>query len=397
MGQRIEVKPKPKPSGIPSLGGTALYLLDRALMIVAVAVGFSVVYLLQAVISGAAGAFPNAPSGTPLSPAEQERLLHGLRLAAAVFMGGMWTITIVSIFRFRENDVAGYVGGLGGLLCYFALPWLVRSALMNRNQNPSAASDLMLASFGATGKVLLLTTIVYFAGKMVLRLATHIGKPGARPAPVILDSDAGEHKPVMPTEKTAPRRSLLRQCWELSMCRDSLRENCPSYKLGVTCWKRGTGCQCDPALAQRLIEELEFKLRGDLSEKERTARERMKEQLAYRIAEHQGSSYCHQCAVYNEHQFYKYKSFFWLAYPITAALVFLLLPFIHKAYRWIDTTLSGLLASLQMLPTSDEALRPFVHTVYNFNAEIIFIISTALIIAAYLLDLMDYAVFKAKI
>jgi len=396
MGQRIEVKRKQKPRGIPSLGGAALYLLDRVLMVVAVAVGISVIYLLQALISGAVGAFPNSRAGTPFSPAEQEQLLHGLRLAAAVFMGGMWGITIVSIFRFRENDVAGYVGGLGGLLCYFALPWLVRSALMNRNQNPNLASDLLLASFGATGKVLLLTTIVYFAAKTMLRLATRVGKPAIPAAPVLLDSDEAERKLAKPAAK-APRRSLLRKCWELSLCRGSLRENCPSFKLGMTCWKRGTGCQCDPVLAQRLIEELEFKLHGDMSEKERTARERMKEQLSYRMSQHQGGSYCHQCAVYNEHQFYKYKSFFWLAYPITAALVFALLPVIHRAYRWMDVTLSGMLASLQMLPTSDEALRPFVHTVYTVNAEIIFIISAALIIAAYLLDLVDYAVFKAKI
>jgi hypothetical protein len=395
MGQRIEVKPKPKPSGIPSLGGAALYLLDRALIVVAVAIAISVVYLLQAVISGAAGAFPNTLAGAPLSPVQQERLLHGLRTAAGVFMAGMWLVTIVSIFRFRENDVAGYVGGLGGLLCYFVLPWLVRSALMNRNQNPTDASNLVLASFAVTGKILLLTTIAYFAGKTVVRLGRRVSQP-VPAAPVLLESDEAERRLEKPAAK-GPGRSLLRRCWELSMCRESLRENCPSYKLGVTCWKRGTGCQCDPVLAQRLIEELEYKLHGEMSEKERTARERMKEQLGYRIAQHQGGSYCHDCAVYNEHQFYKYKSFYWLAYPVTAALVFALLPVIHRAYRWLDVSLSQMLASLQMLPSSDEALRPFVHTVYNFNAEFIFIISAALIIAAYLLDLADYAVFKAKI
>jgi hypothetical protein len=56
-----------------------------------------------------------------------------------------------------------------------------------------------------------------------------------------------------------------------------------------------------------------------------------------------------------------------------------------------------MLDSLQMLPHTDAALRPFVHAVHNFDAEFIFIISAALIIAAYLLDLVDYAVFKAKI
>ena len=392
MGQRIEVKRKPKPAGVPAMAGAAVYLLDRALMVAAAAVCIAILYLLQALISGAAAAFPNALSGGPLPPAVREQFLHGLRTASYVFMAGIWGITIVSIFRFRENDVAGYVGGIGGILCYFALPWLVRSALIHFNANPNAATDLMLASFRATGKILLITTAIYFAAKVVMRLARRPARAAAS-APVILEGEA----PPKPAEKISHRRSLLRRCWELSMCRESLRENCPSFKLGVTCWKRGTGCQCDPVLAQRLIEELETKLRGDIPDKERVARERMKEQLAYRISDHEGESFCRSCAIYSEHQYHKYKSFYWIAYPITAALVFLLTPVIHRVYRWVDVGVARMLDSLQMLPHTDAALRPFVHAVHNFDAEFIFIISAALIIAAYLLDLVDYAVFKAKI
>jgi len=392
MGQRIDVKDRQKATGPPALAGTALYLLDRALMVAAVGVGVSVFYLLHALISGNAAAFPNTPGGEALSPAMREQLLHGVRVASYVFMAGLWGITVISIFRFRENDVAGCVGGLGGIICYLVLPWLVRSALMQHDANPNAASDLMLASFRATGKVLLMMTAVYFAAKMVTRIMRRPARAKAA-APTMAESQPKDQ----PEQKVERRQTLLRKCWELSMCRDSLRENCPSFKLGVTCWKRGTGCQCDPILAQRLIQDLEFKLRGELPDKERVARERTKEQLSYRIAEHQGESFCHQCPIYNEHQFYKYNRLFWIAYPITAGLVFLLTPIIHRAYRWIDDTLASMLDSLQMLPHSEEALRPFVTTVYNFNAEIIFLISAGLIIAAYLLDLVDYAVFRAKI
>jgi len=393
MGQRIEVKRKPKARGVPSMLGAAVYLLDRALMVAAAAVAVAVFYLLQTLISGSAAAFPKTLSGTPLSPAVREQFMHGLRVASYVFMAGLCGITIVSIFRFRENDVAGYVGGLGGIVCYFALPWLVRSALIHHNANPNLASDFMLGSFRAAGKLLLIITAIYFAAKVIIRLARRPTRAAAASAPIILESD----QRLKPTEKISRRRTLLRKCWELSMCRESLHDNCPSYKLGVTCWKRGTGCQCDPALAQRLIEELEFKLRGEMPDKERVARERMKEQIGYRIAENEGESYCHQCPIYNEHQYYKYKGFYWIAYPITAALVFLLMPVIDGVYRWVDVGMAAMLDSLQMLPHTDAALRPFVRSVYNFNAEFIFIISAALMIAAYLLDLVDYAVFKAKI
>lgn len=393
MGQRIERKRRKQPEGPPSVAGAALYLLDRLLMVAAAAVGIAIFYLLHSLISGNTAAFPKMPTGELLSPAVQEQFIHGLRVASYVFMGGMWGITAVSIFRFRENDVAGWVGGFGGVLCYVALPWLVRSALMHHNANPNVASDLLLASFRATGKVLLLITIVYFAVKVMVRLKNRPARAAAASAPMVLDTD----QPHKPAEKTAPRRTMLRQCWELSMCRDTLRENCPSFKLDATCWKRGTGCQCDPILARRLIDDLERKLRGEIPEKERIARERMKEQLNYRIAEHQGESYCRSCPIYNEHQYYKYKAFFWLAYPITGALVFVLLPVIHTVYRWIDVSVGQMLDSLQMLPHNEQALRPFVTTVYHFNAEFIFVASAALIIAAYLLDLVDYAVFQAKL
>jgi hypothetical protein len=326
----------------------------------------------------------------------QQRFLHGLHVMAYVFMGCIWAIMVVSIFRFRENDVAGWVGGVGGVLCYLALPWIVRSSLIHFNANPNTASDFMMGAFRATGKLLLVTAAVYFGAKTAVRLATRSQRATAAAPPVVLESEKPE-KPEKRVEKVSRRRSILRKCWEMSMCRESLRENCPSYKLGVTCWKRGTGCQCDPLLAQRLIEDLDLKLRGEIPEQERVARERMKEQLSYRIAEHQGDSYCRSCPIYNEHQFHKYRSVYWLAYPITAGIVFLLMPVIHVAYVTTDKFLSRLLASVQLLPSNDEALQPFVHTMYNFDAEFIFVISAALIIAAYLLDLVDWAFFEAKL
>ena len=392
MAKRIQRRSrKPAP---PSMIGAALYFLDRGLAIGAIAVSVAIFFLLAGLISGNIPAFPRGPSGAELSPAAQEHFLHSVRLALYVFMAGMWGVTLVSVFRFRENDVAGYVGGVGGLLCYFALPWLVSASLMHHNANPNAASDLMLGGFRVTGKVLLLITAVYFAGKMVVRIANRPSR--VRPATEAAAPVVTEGQPEQQVAK-APRRTLLRQCWELSLCRDNLRENCPSYKLHTTCWKRGTGCQCDPVLAQRLIQELELRLRGDLSENERVARERMKEHLSYRVVTHQGESYCRDCMIYNEHQYYKYRASYWIAYPITAGLILLFLPVITRAYHWLDDTIASMLSSLSMLPHSEEALRPFMRTVYNFNGEYIFITAIAIIIAAYLLDMVDYAVYHVKI
>lgn len=146
---------------------------------------------------------------------------------------------------------------------------------------------------------------------------------------------------------------------------------------------------------------MELRLHGELPDNERLARERMKEQLTYRLATHQGGSYCRDCPVYNEHQHHKYRAFYWIAYPITAGLIALLLPLITRAYHWLDVTVAAMLSSLSMLPRSEDTLRPFMHpfmtSVYTFNGEYIFIASAALVIAAYLLDLVDYAVFQAKI
>lgn len=394
MGQRLERKPTRKPAGPPSVAGIALYLLDRALMATAAAVGIAIFYLLSSVVSGAVAAFPRSPDGAELTPAAQEALLRGLRTAATVFLAGLWLVTVVSIFRFRENDVASYVGGVGGAVCYLALPWLVSASLSHFNASANPASDLLLVWFRGAGKGLLLITLVYLAGKMTLRVVRRPQRAAA--AAAVIEPRASRE----PAEKpAAPRRrsSILRKCWELSMCRDNLRENCPSYKLGLTCWKRGVGCQCDPVLAQRLIQDLERKLRGELPEKERVARERMKEQISYRLTEHGGESFCRECPIYNEHQYYKYRAFYWIAYPITLGLILVARPLIHRGYRWLDVTLARMLDSLAMLPRTDEALRPFIHTVYHFNAEIVFVISAALIIAAYLLDAVDYAVFRAKV
>ncbi|HUT75394.1 MAG TPA: hypothetical protein VM221_11260 [Armatimonadota bacterium] len=393
MATRIELKPR-KTSVPTSVSALGIYLLDRALVVAAVAVVGAVFYLLAGLVSGGVAAFPQDRSGVALPAAARAHFLDAIRTALIVFMAGLWGVTVVSIFRFRENDVAGYVGGVGGALCYFGLPWLVSASMMRDYANPNQASDLMLAGFRLAGKVLLLITAVHFAGKMVARIANRPSRVRSS-APTIIATRTTEQSADAPPRP--PRRSLLRKCWELSLCRENLRENCPSYKLRTTCWKRGTGCQCDPVLAQHLIQDLEARLRGTLPENERLARERMKEQLSYRVATHQGESYCRECPIYGEHQHYKYRAFYWIAYPITAGIMVALLPQINRAYHWLDVTLAAMLSSLSMLPTSEDALRPLLRTVYHFNGEYIFIASVALIIAAYLLDTVDYAVFQAKL
>jgi len=190
MAQRIERKPR-KAARPTNVVGAGLYVVDRLLAVAAAAVVIAIFYLLAGLVSGAIAGYAQGLPGRQPSPADQAHILSSVRTAIYAFMGGMWFITLVSIFRFRENDVAGYVGGLGGALCYFGLPWLVSAAMMQHHANPNAASDLMLAGFRATGKVLLLITAAYFAGKTVMRLGNRVRRARS-PVPIIIERPAPE-------------------------------------------------------------------------------------------------------------------------------------------------------------------------------------------------------------
>jgi hypothetical protein len=107
---------------------------------------------------------------------------------------------------------------------------------------------------------------------------------------------------------------------------------------------------------------------------------------------------CRACPLYNEHQHHKYRAFFWLAYPATAAVVVALMPVIHVGYTMLATVLQRLVSGTAFLPNREPEFRPFLSVVLETKGiEFLVVLAVAFVVVSYLLELTEYLVFDVKI
>jgi hypothetical protein len=189
----------------------------------------------------------------------------------------------------------------------------------------------------------------------------------------------------------------MRRCWELHYCRGSLRDNCPRFLSGVSCWKKGSGCYCDQGLATRLLDELGAKARAEYAEELESGRSRAQRArpTSRKSLKKQGKKApCGECPIYLDHQKHKYRALSWLSYPLAAGIVGFSAEHIRLGYEWVEATLGSLLAKLQVLPHSI-SYRPY-HEASWFSAEGAAVLLVGVLLLGVILHIMEFAVFRLK-
>ena len=373
-------------------------VVDRLIPLLVLAVGLCLLRLLFGLITKEYASFPLAPDGTPLTPDQQADLRHTAFLTIQVLAGAVWGLALLCFLRFYAHEEVALGFGALGLLFAVVLPWLARG-----NTPPDQGSVLAAVTYGLalTGRVLIALSVLRFAAGLSYHV--FVRKPQSRRARFKIERPVftGKGSKLPPTaEELAEKRqrpSAFRHCWELSQCKGSLRVNCPNFREHTDCWKRGSGCQCDPGLASRLVEELELEIAGARSEIERRAAERMKENVSFRARQEAGKQMCHQCELFAEHQAHKFKALYWIAYPVAIAATVALLPLINGGYEWLMTISDTLFGAMQILPDNRETFEAFVPPAAQYSLKPLFILGAGLIIVSYLIDGMDYLIFEVKV
>jgi len=188
-------------------------------------------------------------------------------------------------------------------------------------------------------------------------------------------------------EEVGQKNVFLGKCWQLPYCRKFIRERCPIYHSGRTCWRERTGCMCEEevirgAMENKVIPKDALKAAAMIPRNTRLT-------AIQKIAR------CRQCVIYNEHQKQKYK--LWLNVTIVACL-----GVGYMMWTPLVTLLQNSMAGIDSLASS--ALAGTVHTgLHEFatttTVPIMQILAGALmlILFAYVLKTLEYLIFTLKI
>lgn len=180
---------------------------------------------------------------------------------------------------------------------------------------------------------------------------------------------------------------FMGRCWQLPYCRKFVRERCPIYHSGRTCWKEKVGCMCEEEVIRNAMEGKTIP--KELLKSAKYIPKNNKLTLAQKNAR------CRQCVIYNEHQKQKYR--LWLALTNLGSLVLAVVLWtplnvgLTAALSGIDNVIKGVLVSggdvkLQKMLTDSNM--PFVPLLVGCLMLISF---------TYALKLLEYLIFKVKI
>jgi hypothetical protein len=183
------------------------------------------------------------------------------------------------------------------------------------------------------------------------------------------------------------RNVFLGKCWQLPFCRKFVRERCPIYHARRTCWKEQVGCMCEESVIRNAME-------GRIVPSDVVAAAQYIPRNS-RISPQQKKERCNHCVIYNEHQKHKYK----LLLPVALGSVVLSYAMFREP---LVQALEGLIQSSEALVRRSTLADEGAVTGLGLGEGASFfheaiLAFLALVLAAYLIRLIEFLVFRLKI
>lgn len=314
-----------------------------------------------------------------------ERLIANMRLAGQVLAvsGSLATLCLV-IITFKEIAFA-VVAGIVGLGFFLGTPFVISNNLRNPR---SDVADVINFWGTWTGKLI----IIIVGLRLVYEIYLQLTRGSVRGRRILKE----ETQPAAPERKKPETIQPWTPCWQMPFCHAAIRDLCPAYKAHRTCWRYGSGCNCDPKLVESVIRSgagggardaqtrrlQEAYIRSDLEAD--TVRPQQKRTIP-----------CSKCPIYNEHQRAKYRVLNPIAIigTIVAFIVFYgPLMRLYEGFIKAGATLAS------RLTFSDE-IDPTVWFEYLDTPAIraFFVIILGLLILSYVLRAVEWAILVKKI
>jgi len=331
------------------------------------------VYILYGALSGQLG------GPAPL------RIVANLQLVgkALAISAGVSAVCVVMITF--EEIAWSVLTGIVGLGYLFGTPFIVANYARSAT---SPAAQAVLSWGTLAGKIIIAVAGVRIAYEVYSQLAYE--RPKVRKAKPQEEEEAklakeGETRTIWPWTP----------CWQMPFCHEAIREICPAFKGHKTCWRFGSGCNCDPTLVQRLIRTGGVGASGDAQQRERQ-REYLRADLQAGYQPHSKRTLqCAKCAIYLEHQRVKFRFFNPILVVATIAAFFV---FYRPLLRLYELTIMGM-AKLASRFTYGSQVEPqqWFDQLNTPTVQISFLIIVGLLVLSWVLKFTEWLILVRKL
>ena len=277
-----------------------------------------------------------------------------------------------SAWLFWEEEIMVALNVGSAFLIFFSSALLPMALGMAAPGGTNKGLEAGYDALGLTGKIYLAFAFAILIGDIALRVKTR-SEQGAK-------KDSLKYGKGV-TEESDRKNVFMGKCWQLPYCRKFVREKCPIYHAQRTCWKELVGCMCEESVIRVAMEgkpvSKEALLSGAAIPRNNKLSDSAKRER------------CKTCVIYNEHQKHKYK---------------LAMPTVVIGYALIYIVFKGPIA---------DAINAFLNrgsqAITNVTAGTVkggmtdslftqFLVATVVIMMlAYTIKVVEYAIFKLKI
>jgi len=280
---------------------------------------------------------------------------------------------------------------LGGLGLMFGVPFMVASNLGNVTGDLQRVTERMSRSGYEAGVVVLFVVAL----RIVYELYVQVKDAPARRR-LKLEKEAGDDLGVLKRHKTIKPPTAFSPCWELPFCHDRIREVCPAYKARRSCWRYGSGCNCDPRMIERLI-RAGSTAKGPQSDIQKArAGAYIRSDLEADIASADKVDRtipCGKCPIFTEHQRLKFKVVIPMAIVSTiAAMGFLYTP-ITAAWDIVALKIIAVAATVAL---GDVKANDWFGYLQDDIIRVSFFLLLSLLALSYVLKFTEYVVLQKK-
>jgi hypothetical protein len=293
-----------------------------------------------------------------------ELMMKGMLIGVVCTVAG-------SAWLFWEEEIMVAVN-LGGAFVLFFSSSIIPMAMPMAEPGKNAGVDAGFNALGLAGKIYLGFAFAILIVDIALRVNQR-SKVGAK-------KDSLKYGKGV-TEESDRKNVFMGKCWQLPYCRKFVREKCPIYHAQRTCWRELVGCMCEESVIRAAMENKpvskEALLSGAAIPRNTKLTDAAKRER------------CKTCVIYNEHQKHKYK----LAMPMVVigyVLVYVLLrvPLANAINNFLTK------GSQAITNASGNAIK----NVDTGDAFTQFLVGAAvLMMLAYTIKMIEYAIFKLKI
>jgi len=320
---------------------------------------------------------------------ETRKVADAARLVGNGFAIFGLLLAVAVIVRLWDELAFALLVGVGGAAVTFGLPILMSTKGVNPN---AGVARSLLDTTTLAGKLILAVALL----RVIVGIVQYIREAPQREAERRLQAEREQLGPKKAQEAT----SRYGKCWQLPFCHAAIREVCPAYQARKTCWKFGRGCNCDPTMIEMMLRQGALKSGAVGAEQKRTQIEYMREELqaSATAGTTERTIPCSKCPIYNEHQRQKFALVNPFIIVVTIVLFVIAFPVVMRAYGVVLGTLSKFAEKFIIQTGSVQwTAAQWFQNLDTPAVKVFFILIAFAFVFAYILKLVEWAIFVKKI